>query len=139
MQKFLLERGDKPEKGGVNVEMGGAGGGGGGGGCATVFTTLQFSSIVFTFSVLQSFELAMQDFHHCSHPSFVLKPGISRTFLVHFGSLQKMLTALFNLVPNTFKRKNFGGTKSWFFFFLNINLSKILSCRKLYPAEIFRK
>ena len=28
MQKFLLERGDKPEKGGVNVEMGGAGGGG---------------------------------------------------------------------------------------------------------------
>ena len=111
----------------------------GGGGGATVFTSLQFSSIIFTFSVLQSFELAMQDFHHCSHPSFVLKPGIISTFLLHFGSLQKMLTALLNLVPNTLKHKNFGGTKFRFFFFPNINLSEILSCQKLFPAKIFRK
>ena len=52
-----------------------------------------------------SFELAMQDshpslqdFHPRSHPSLVLKPGIICTFLIHSGSLQKMLTALFNLV-----------------------------------------
>ena len=39
----------------------------------------------------------MQDFHPRSHPSLVLKPGIIYTFLIHSGSLQKMLTALFNL------------------------------------------
>ena len=42
----------------------------------------------------------MQDFHPRSHPSLVLKPGIICTFLIHSGSLQKMLTALFNLVRN---------------------------------------
>ena len=65
--------------------------------------TLQFSSIAFTFSNLQSFELPMQDFHPRSHPSRVLKPGIICTFLIHSSSLQKMLTALFNLVWNTQK------------------------------------
>ena len=45
----------------------------------------------------------MQDFHPRSHPSLVLKPGIICTFLIHSGSLQKMLTALFNLVRNTQK------------------------------------
>ena len=45
----------------------------------------------------------MQDFHPCSHPSRVLKPGIICTFLIHSSSLQKMLTALFNLVWNTQK------------------------------------
>ena len=45
----------------------------------------------------------MQDFHPRSHPSLVLKPGIICTFLIHSGSLQKMLTALFNLVWNTQK------------------------------------
>ena len=35
----------------------------------------------------------MQDFHPCSHPSFVLKRGIICTFLIHSGGLQKMLTA----------------------------------------------
>ena len=74
MQNFLLERGYKPEKG-----------------VATFFTNLQISSIAFTFSDLQSFELAMQDFHPRSHPSLVLKPGIICTFLIHSGSLQKML------------------------------------------------
>ena len=90
---FLLERGDKPEKGGVDVEMGGGGWGG-----ATFFTTLQFSSNAFTFLDFQSFELAMQDFSYamhapCSHPSLVLKPGTICTFPIHSGSLQKMLTA----------------------------------------------
>ena len=73
------------------------------GGVATFFTTLQFSSIAFTFSDLLSFELAMQDFYPRSHPSLVLKPGIIYTFLIHSDSLQKMLTDLFNLVRNTQK------------------------------------
>ena len=47
----------------------------------------------------------MQDFHPRSHSSLVLKPGIICTFLIHSGSLQKMLTALFNLVQNTQKSK----------------------------------
>ena len=72
------------------------------GGVATLFTTLQFSSIAFTFSDLQSFELAMQDFQPRSHPSLVLKPGIICAFLIS-GSVQKMLTALFNLIQNTLK------------------------------------
>ena len=45
----------------------------------------------------------MQRFHPRSYPSLVLKPGIICTFLIHSGSLQKMLTALFNLVQNTQK------------------------------------
>ena len=47
----------------------------------------------------------MQRFHPRSYPSLVLKPGIICTFLIHSGSLQKMLTALFNLVQNTQKSK----------------------------------
>ena len=45
----------------------------------------------------------MHDFHPRSHQSLVLKPGIICKFLIHSGSLQKMLTALFNLVGNTQK------------------------------------
>ena len=74
---FLLERRDKPLKGGIDVEMVG------GEGVATFFTTLQFSLIAFTFLDLQSFELAIYDFHPCSHPSLVLKPGIIYTFLIY--------------------------------------------------------
>ena len=37
------------------------------------------------------------------------------------------------------KPKNFGERKFWTFFCPNINLSEILSCPKLFPAEIFRK
>ena len=47
----------------------------------------------------------MQDFHPRSHPSLVPKPVTIITFLIHSGSLQKMLTALFNLVWNTQKSK----------------------------------
>ena len=50
---------------------------------------------------LQSFELTMQN----SHPSLLLKPGIICTFLIYSGSLQKMLTVLFNLVWKTQKSK----------------------------------
>ena len=74
-----------------------------GGRIVTFFTALQFSSIAFTFSDLQSFDLAMQDFHSCSHPSLVLQPGVICTFVIRSGSLEKMLTALFNLVRNTQK------------------------------------
>ena len=57
------------------------------------YFTVQFNRIyIFGSSV---FELAMQDFHPRSHPSLVLKPGTIYTFLIHSGSLQKMLTALF--------------------------------------------
>ena len=70
---------------------------------ATFFTTLQFSSVAFTFSDLQSFDLAIQDFHPCSHPSLVLKLGIICTFVIRSRSLEKMLTALLNLVRNTQK------------------------------------
>ena len=40
----------------------------------------------------------MQDFHPCSHSCVVLKSGIICALLIHSGSLQKMLTAFFNLV-----------------------------------------
>ena len=53
----------------------------------------------------QSFELAMQDLHPHSHACLVLKPGIICTFLIHPGSLQKILTALFNLVWSTQRSK----------------------------------
>ena len=71
------------------------------GGVATFL--LLYSSIAFTFSDIQTFELAMQDFHPRSHSSLVLNPGIIYTFLNYSGSLQKMLAALFNLVRNTQK------------------------------------
>ena len=90
-EMFLLERRDKPEKMELMLKWG----------WSLFFTT--FSSITFTFSDLQSFELAMQDFHPYSHSSLVLKPGIIFTFLIRSGSQQKMLTALFNLVRNTKK------------------------------------
>ena len=71
----MLEKGNKLLKRGVDVKMGG------GEGVGATFTTLQFSSVTFTVCVcvwkvrypfitfwdLQSFELAMQDFHPHSH------------------------------------------------------------------------
>ena len=45
----------------------------------------------------------MQDFHPRSHPSLALKPGIICIFLIYSGSLQKMVTALFNLVRKKLK------------------------------------
>ena len=47
-----------------------------------------------------------QDSHSSSHPSLLLKPGITCKFLIHSCSVQKILTALFNLVWNTQKSVN---------------------------------
>ena len=66
--------------------------------CVCVCVCVGSKVSLYYFLDLQSFELAMQDFHPRSHPSLVLKPGIICTFLIHSGSLQKMLTVLFNLV-----------------------------------------
>ena len=41
---------------------------------------------------------SIKDFHPRSHSSLVLEPGIICTFLIHSGSLQNMLAALFTLV-----------------------------------------
>ena len=96
---FFARKGDKPVKG-VDVEMGGRE--------VLLFFyyfTVPFSHIypvwgesmvsLYYFSDLQSLELALQDFHPCSHSSLVRKPGLICAFLV---VLQKILTALFNLI-----------------------------------------
>ena len=96
----MLERGDISVKRQVDVEMEREGG------CHFFYYfTVQPSHIdcvyweskvsLYYFSDLQSFELAMQDFHPRFHISLVLKPGIICTFLIHCGSVQKMLTAFF--------------------------------------------
>ena len=56
---------------------------------------------------MQDSHPSLKDLHTRFHPSLVLKPGIVGTFLIHSGSLQKMLTALFNLVWNTQKNGQF--------------------------------
>ena len=84
----MLERGDKPENGeGLPIFL------------------LLYSSVQLHlhFQIFGLYDLAMQGFHPCSHPSLVLKPSIIFTFLIHSGSLQNMLTVLFNLVRNTQK------------------------------------
>ena len=88
VRNFLLERGDKPEKG-----------------CCHFFITLQFNHIYCVwgeskvpFITLQIFSLLSQPCKILIQVFIVLKPGIICTFLIHSGSLQKMLTALFNLV-----------------------------------------
>ena len=72
----------------------------------------------------------MQDFHSRPHPSLVLKPSIIYIFLIHSGSLQKMLTALFNLVRNTQK-------SIWTIFFecqgkVFFSIEKILDFRRYF-------
>ena len=47
-------------------------------------------------------ELAMQDFHPRFNPSLVLKLGIICTFLIHSGSLQKILTAFLKQLYKSF-------------------------------------
>ena len=53
-----------------------------------------------------SYPSLYHDSYSSSHPNFVLKPGIICTFLIHSVSLQKLLTALFNLIWNTQKSVN---------------------------------
>ena len=49
------------------------------------------------FITFQIFSLLSKPLKILIHVFIVLKPGIICTFLIHSGSLQKMLTALFNL------------------------------------------
>ena len=91
--KFLLERGDKPEKGeGVDVEMGGL----------PLFLLLYSSVQSYLHFRIFNLELAMQDFHPRFNPSLVLKLGIICTFLIHSGSLQKILTAFLKQLYKSF-------------------------------------
>ena len=93
-QIFLLEREDKPEMGGGLLPF------------LLLYSSVQSHLLcvgeskvyLYYFSDLQSLELAMQDFIHVLIQSLVLKSGIICAFLIHSGSLQKMLTALLNLV-----------------------------------------
>ena len=50
------------------------------------------------FITFQIFSLLSQPYKILAQVFIVLKPGIICTFLIHSGSLEKMLTALFNLV-----------------------------------------
>ena len=47
----------------------------------------------------------MQDSHTTLYCTKTWKPGIICPFLIHFGGLQKLLTALFTLVWNIQKSK----------------------------------
>ena len=93
VRNFLLERG-------INLKRGSSCRNGG----CHFFTTLQFNHIYYvcgeskvpfiTFRIF-SLELAMQELIQVF---ILLKRGIICAFLIHSSSLQKMLTALFNLV-----------------------------------------
>ena len=85
--KFFARKGDKPEKGGVDVEIGGV----------QLFLLL--------YSSVQSHLHFWISFSSTFSSKSCTKPGIISTFLIHSGSLQKMLTAIFNLVWNTQKSK----------------------------------
>ena len=98
---FFARKGDKPEKWGV-----------GGGGCH-FFITLQFNHIYCVFGggskvpfiTFWVFSLFSNPCKILIQVFIVLKPDIICTFLIYSGSLQKMLTALFNLVSNAQKSK----------------------------------
>ena len=66
--------------------------------CACVWGGSKVSFITFWIFSILSYQ-----FKILIHVFIVIKPGIISTFLIHSGSLQKMLTALFNLVWNTQK------------------------------------
>ena len=53
----------------------------------------------------QIFSLSYARFSSTFSSKFCTKPGIISIFLIHSGSLQKMLTALFDLVWSTQKSK----------------------------------
>ena len=80
----MLESGHKPLKGGVDIEMGE--------GVATF--SLLYSSIIFTLCVCGG-----------SKVPFVTFQIFICTFLIHYGSAQKKLTASFNFGCNTQKKK----------------------------------
>ena len=81
------------QKLGINLKRGGGGGGG-----LPLFLLLYSSVQSHVHFRIFSLGLAMQDFHPRCHPCLVLKPGNICTFLICSGSLQKLLTALFNII-----------------------------------------
>ena len=81
-------------------------------GFATLFITLQFNHIYCVwgeskvlFITFQTFSFLNQSCKILIQVFIVLKPDIICTFLIHYGSLQKMLTALCNFVWNTQKKQ----------------------------------
>ena len=94
----MLERGNKPEKG-VDEEIGGL--------PLFYYFTVQsyllcvekvrFPLLLFRYSVFWIIHARFSG-KILNQVFIVLEPGIICTFLIHSGSLQKMLTALFNLV-----------------------------------------
>ena len=97
LYKYFCQKRDKPEKGGL---MGGEGGG-----RLPLFYYFTVPSHLLCvgkskipFIIFRIFGLLSYPFKILIHVFIVLKPGIICTFLIHSGSLQKMLTALFNLV-----------------------------------------
>ena len=92
LQNFLLERGKQLKKR-VDVEMG----------VCHFSITLQLSHIYCVwgeskvpFITFWIFNLLIQPFKILIQVFIVLKPHIIFTFLIHYGRVQKMLTALFN-------------------------------------------
>ena len=97
--KFFARKGDKPEKGELMQKQGV-----GRGGCH-FFLTLQFNHIYCVwggskvpFITFWIFNLLSQPFKILIQVFIVLKLGIICIFLIRSGSIQKMLTVLFNLV-----------------------------------------
>ena len=81
------------------------------GGCH-FFITLQFNHIYctgggskFPFTTFWIFSLLSYPYKILIQVFIVVKPDIICTFLINYGSLQKMLTALFNFVWNIQKSK----------------------------------
>ena len=81
------------------------------GGCH-FFITLQFNhvycvsgEIKVPFITFWLFSLLSQPCKILIQVFIVLKPNIICTFLIHYGSVQKMLTAFFSFVWNTQKNK----------------------------------
>ena len=91
--KFFARKGDKPEKGGVDVEIGGV----------QLFLLLYSSVQSHLHFWISVFWVSHARFSSTFSSKSCTKPGIISTFLIHSGSPQKMLTALFNLVWNTQK------------------------------------
>ena len=83
---------------------------------------------------LQLFLLKSQPHHPSKRPLSNLKILIDLFPKLPFCSRSPSIKKRLTLTP-----KNFGRTKFRIFFCPNINPSEILSCLKLFTAEIFRK
>ena len=96
MQNVLLERVINQKKG-VDVEMGGCN-------FFIIYGSIKFTVCVYVggskvpFITFWILSLLSYPFTIFIQVLIVLKPGVICTFLIDSGSLQKMLTALFNLV-----------------------------------------